>query len=124
MGEDVYTVNGINIMFSEADEEYSCLCTAFSVGIDTETVRSLALLGSAVVLAGQDEDSGYRYLPSYVPLEIREGIDEVVYAPLDDLNRIADIVRKIHTPYSLDAERKKQILKLLRRWASNVSRGQ
>ena len=119
MGEDVYTVNDIDIRFSEADEEYSCLCTFPANGIDLEVVRSLALLGTATVLACREDEEDLWFLPHCVPQEIRDGIDEILYNPLDDLSRIADIVRKIHTPYSLDANRKKQILKLLRRWGSS-----
>ena len=113
MGEDIYTVNNIDIMFSEMDEEYRCLCTAFSAGIDAEIVRSLALLGSATVLACREDEEDSWFLPHCIPQEIRDGIDEAIYTPFDVLEHIANEVKKFYTPYSLDADRKQHILKMI-----------
>jgi len=94
MGEQVYRVprwtQGGNwedaaIQFSEGDDETACLCTFphnfEQTGLDTERVRSLALLGAAVVLAHQGElKEEYNYLPYCVPQWIRDGIASALKA--------------------------------------------
>lgn len=87
MGCQTYTVKNLEdedvfITFSEMDETYGCLCTFpanhKTLGIDAWTVRSLALLGSAVVLAHQGEfaEDDYNFLPNAVPEWIRKAIDQ------------------------------------------------
>ena len=67
------------IQFSEDDDEFVCLCTfpyndeAAGERLDPERVRSLALLGAAVVLNRYDGDIGY--LPDDLPRWI---VDEIV----------------------------------------------
>jgi len=94
MSEQVYTVSGhtkaeyeesesvewtdYRIQFSEMDDDTACLCTFphnFTDGIDAQHVRSLALLGAAVVLAHQGElEEEYNFLPNCVPQWIRDEI--------------------------------------------------
>jgi len=77
MGCDKYFIDddyNDYIMFSESDDEWSCLCT-FPVNyrdekLDSETLRSLALLGAAVVLYNH----GDMYLPIYLPYAVPKWI--------------------------------------------------
>jgi len=67
--------------FAEGDDEYRCLCTFpgndAALGLNAERVRSLAVLGAAVVLAVKDELE-YGALPYAVPEFILQGIDEAL----------------------------------------------
>ena len=85
MGEHVYSVSGksitwedFTIQFSEMDDDWSCLCTFphnDGVEILPSRLRSLALLGAAVVLAHQGElEEGANFLPHCVPQWIRDEI--------------------------------------------------
>lgn len=87
MGEHVYSVDGYsggleckkkNIQFSEMDGEWQCLCTfPHNDGkeISPSRLRSLALLGAAVVLAHQgDLEEEHNFLPHCVPIWIRDEI--------------------------------------------------
>jgi hypothetical protein len=88
MGEHVYGVSGYRnekwqdmaIQFSEMDDDTACLCTFphnFTGGIDAQHVRSLALLGAAVVLAHQGElEDDYNFLPFCIPTWIRDEIEK------------------------------------------------
>ena len=98
MGEDVYTVSGYtkpeykenesvewaeyNIQFSSTDDDWRCLCTfPHNDGktIDVSRMRSLALLGAAVVLAHQGElEETNSFLPFCVPEWIREEISRLL----------------------------------------------
>ena len=83
MGEQVYSIEGQEVQFSEVEDTYACLCTfpfndkAFGGKLDADTVRSLALLGAAVCLAHQGELE-LPILPQGVPEWIRDEIDRVI----------------------------------------------
>ena len=96
MGERVYSVaigdgKTIDVCFSEMDDDWGCLCTFPHDDhgkLDAERVRSLALLGAAVVLAAfrreqlETEDGWggtvFASLPNAVPQWIRDEIRRVV----------------------------------------------
>lgn len=87
MGCDYYALNGkVNAHFPDSDDSVSCLCTFphnyRKHPLEADTVRSLAYLGAALVLAHQQEiecyDDGYYFLPKDLPAWIKEGIDKVV----------------------------------------------
>lgn len=85
MGEHVYEVGDkITVRFSEDDESFSCLCT-FPFNDDLEKgkimlyrVRSLALLGMAVIMAHKirDNEEHRINLPFDVPELWRKRLDE------------------------------------------------
>ena len=83
MGCETYGVNWPTergIKFSEVDDTVGCLCTFphndVDDHIDTDRVRSLALLGAAVVLHRRGlTDGPVIYLPDMIPQWIRDGID-------------------------------------------------
>lgn len=87
MGCDYYDVStigkndyGFSLHFSDLDEEWRCLCTfPYNDGdtLDASRVRSLALLGAAVVLAHNDELDN-PILPNGVPEWIRNEIKRLV----------------------------------------------
>jgi hypothetical protein len=87
MGERSYTVSrwdGENsIQFSESDDSWGCLCT-FPHNDDSvltmNRLRSLALLGAAVILVRSDyfkKDKDV-YLPDDMPVWIVKGIDKLL----------------------------------------------
>jgi len=91
MGEQVYTVSGrhdekwenVDIQFSDTDDTTACLCTFphnfEQGGVDSEHVRSLALLGAAVVLAHQGElEDDYNFIPNCIPKWIIDEIDSKI----------------------------------------------
>jgi hypothetical protein len=84
MGEQVYSAEDRSIMFSDSELGYRCLCTFptndETTGIDIERVRSLALLGAAVVLAHYNmADCGdCFFIPECVPDWIKEQIDKAI----------------------------------------------
>ena len=90
MGENIYTVasgrihwEDCQIQFSAMDDDTACLCTFphnfKGVGIDREHVRSLALLGAAVVLAHQGElENDSNVIPYCIPEWIRDDIDKAL----------------------------------------------
>lgn len=95
MGEQIYTVYGrfdakwgewdeVEIQFSEMDDDTACLCTFphnFNEKLDAEHVRSLAMLGAAVVLAHQGElKETVNFLPHCLPQWIRDEIKRIVDA--------------------------------------------
>ena len=98
MGEQVYTVSGrlkgdetksgewtnFKIQFSEIDDDTSCLCTfPHNNGekLDKEDVRSLAMLGAAVVLAHRGElEDEYNFLPHCLPQWIRDELKRILEA--------------------------------------------
>lgn len=69
------------LFFGEEDDSTICLCTFpfnyRAVGFGPDEVRSLALLGAAVVLAhhGELTADDYHRLPDSLPQWIRDGID-------------------------------------------------
>lgn len=81
MGCDIYSLENVNVQFDENDDT-ACLCTFFlSHGkfhhrIDPETLRSLALLGAAVLVARQDEyqtpGEHWLHLPQDIPQWIQD----------------------------------------------------
>ena len=87
MGEKIYQIGEYPLQFSEIDDDYVCLCTFphNDQGVLTpDRVRSLALLGAAVVLAHGD-DLEHPFLPACVPEWIRHEIDRVMhYHPEED----------------------------------------
>ena len=92
MGEQVYTVYGrfdtkwgewdeVEIQFSEMDDDTGCLCTFphnDNGELDAERVRSLAMLGAAVVLAHQGELKDTNFLPFCLPQWIQDEIKRIV----------------------------------------------
>jgi len=98
MSEQVYTIAGSmqdpdsvfqkwgtrSVEFSEADDTWRCLCTFpwndnAEGRIDISRIRSLALLGAAVVLIHNgDIQEEYNYLPYCVPEFIRKAILEAI----------------------------------------------
>ena len=84
MGCNIYRYNNIPIDFRYADDEFPCVCTfpynnrAFGYKLEAEDVRSLALLGAAIVMIhNRDEDiQGKKWitipddLPDWVTKEI------------------------------------------------------
>lgn len=71
MGCDSYRVNDTTIKFNETDDECRCLCTfPHNDGetLDSERLRSLALLGAAVVLSQWDSGfDGHCTIPDSLP---------------------------------------------------------
>jgi len=64
-------------LFRGDDEYWTCLCGGIGDKWGVQTLRSLALLGAAVVLAHEGEiDSGI--LPHCVPAHIRNKIKELL----------------------------------------------
>ena len=84
MGEKIYEIGDYPLQFSEMDDDYVCLCTFphnDQGELTPDRVRSLALLGAAVVLASND-DLDHPFLPNFVPVWIRQEIDRVMnYTP-------------------------------------------
>ena len=84
MGEKIYEIGDYPLQFSEMDDDYVCLCTFphnDQGQLLPDRVRSLALLGAAVVLASND-DLDHPFLPNCVPVWIRQEIDRVMnYVP-------------------------------------------
>ena len=84
MGEKIYQIGEYPLQFSEMDDDYVCLCTFphNDQGVLTpDRVRSLALLGAAIVLA-HSNDLDHPFLPNCVPGWIRKEIDRVMnYVP-------------------------------------------
>ena len=96
MSEHVYTISGmviepsgevkdwrdVRVEFSDTDDDTACLCTFphnFMDGLDTEHMRSLALLGAATVLAHQGElQDEYNIIPFCIPQWIRDEINRIV----------------------------------------------
>ena len=84
MGCDYYWVKNPAgyIHFSDMDDSYGCLCTFpynySDEKLYTDTVRSLALLGAALVLVQHDEIDTPAFLPYAVPDWIREEIDRIL----------------------------------------------
>ena len=98
MGCDHYNVYGsvsdkkgnagweeLSILFSESDEDWSCVCTFphnYSDGrLYYDIVRSLALLGAALAMAHHGEfrdNDGYVYLPGCIPQWIQDEIKRLV----------------------------------------------
>lgn len=90
MSEQVYSVMGMidgkwanaEIQFSEMDDDTACLCTFpynFNGKLDAEHVRSLAMLGAAVVLAHQGElGDDMNFLPHCLPQWVRDEIERIV----------------------------------------------
>ena len=71
--------------FSEVDEDYRCLCTFphnwTEQRLDSNDVRSLAMLGAAVILASQTQDDDARvYIPQDIPEWMRAEVDRVLGA--------------------------------------------
>lgn len=84
MSERIYTVKGIegefDLEFSSEKSEWRCLCTWPACDgdiLEPSSVRSLALLGAAVVLVWDDKLE-YGILPNAVPEWIREEIKRIV----------------------------------------------
>lgn len=66
------------IRFSNQDENCKCLCDSLNEGetFTPDLVRSLAILGAAVVLRTRDDlPDDWTYLPEAIPQHIRDGID-------------------------------------------------
>jgi hypothetical protein len=96
MGCDQYTVSGWvqeeqkwkdgSIHFPDTDERATCLCTFPSGGrrIDLQEMRSLAMLGAAVVMQHHKHEE-YRYLPGDLPEWIVDEIDRVILGRRDDI---------------------------------------
>ena len=84
MGEKIYKIGEYPLQFSEMDDDYVCLCTFphnDQGQLLPDRVRSLALLGAAVVLA-HSGDLENPFLPYCVPEWIRKEIDRVMnYMP-------------------------------------------
>mgnify|MGYP003394357638 CR=1 FL=1 len=82
MGEQVYDAEGMQIQFSDMDENWWCLCTSFGwreadEKLCPEEIRSLALLGVAVRLA-HDGKLEHGILPEAVPEWIRKEIRRLI----------------------------------------------
>lgn len=84
MSEQIYLVTGYSgeeydLQFSESNDDWACLCTSLRTPdsddghLEIDTIRSLALLGAAVVLASRD-DLNSTLLPDCVPEWIRQDI--------------------------------------------------
>ena len=73
MGCDYYEFEKTSIHFSDLNEETSCLCTfpyneEIFKQLDPHIVRSLAMLGAAIVLVHQAEfNDDYMFLPEQLP---------------------------------------------------------
>lgn len=83
MGCDSYRANDTTIKFNEVDDECRCLCTfPHNDGetLDPERLRSLALLGAAVVLSqyGESEFDGWCCIPDSLPKWIDEEIRRIL----------------------------------------------
>jgi len=82
MGEMRYCIDDNVITWPEDDDgEFPCLCTfpLSRKGLDEETVRSLALLGAAVVLARQGLfDDEWVFIPESLPQWIVDGVRDIV----------------------------------------------
>jgi hypothetical protein len=85
VSESVYLVSGkrvtwedFSIQFSEMDDDWQCLCTFphnDGAEISLSRLRSLALLGAAVVLAHNGElEEETNFLPLCIPKWIRDEI--------------------------------------------------
>ncbi len=93
MGCKSYTYKGRAIRINEVQEKFGCLCT-FPVNDDGEMtvdrLRSLAMLGAAVVMLNNEElpeaDDEYLILPSGLPQWIIDGIDQLLPMPPENNN--------------------------------------
>ena len=107
MSEKIYNVYGKSIQFSEMNDDWTCLCTFphnYEPKLDADAVRSLALLGAAVVLARRGDLDG-EMLPDCVPQWIRDELQRVTQdsdtlrrergeAQGEVLDTLADMVRQ------------------------------
>ena len=98
MGEDRYHIGKYPLQFSEMDDDYICLCT-FPYNdqgeLTPDRVRSLALLGAAVVLA-RSCSLEHPFLPACVPEWIRKEIDRVMnYHPEEENGDCQDVLSKL-----------------------------
>ena len=70
------------IEFSTASDDYVCLC-AFPHNwteqkMDSDDVRSLAILGAAVILASREQEDDRIYIPNDIPAWMRAEVDRVL----------------------------------------------
>ena len=98
MGEDRYHVGKYPLQFSEMDDDYICLCTFphnDQGALTPDRVRSLALLGAAVVLA-RSCSLEHPFLPACVPEWIRKEIDRVMnYHPEEENGDCQDVLSQL-----------------------------
>lgn len=90
MSEQIYLVTGYSgeeydLQFSESNDDWACLCTRLHTQdtedgrLESATIRSLALLGAAVVLASRDDSAlTSTLLPDGVPEWIRQEIIDTI----------------------------------------------
>ena len=81
MGCDYYRYESELIRFSEMDDTVSCLCTFphnDMEHLDLSRVRSLAMLGAAIVLIHHDEIEGPVYLPNNLPKWIITELERIL----------------------------------------------
>jgi hypothetical protein len=77
---DAFVKYILPIHFPDTDDRATCLCTfPFNNGqrIDLQEMRSLAMLGAAVVMQHHKHEE-YRYLPGDLPQWIVDEIDRVI----------------------------------------------
>ncbi len=81
MSEQVYDAEGMQIQFSDMDEEWWCLCADLPGDewgeLPAEEIRSLALLGVAVKLAHEGR-LPHGILPEAIPEWIRKEIKRTI----------------------------------------------